>query len=234
MLASVGNAYDTNKLQRAAVLHKKAIRTPWHARKGNFQEGKGAKPKGAFLTEIGEEEVLEAQSQVESETLLEENEAAQLHEAFVAVDLNVLGRGDIRDNPRKETSEISFEQDAAGAGGHWHKDAECPSNQGRAQTQGNEKPAASSSTTGTSAGQPFKEAYVVQVAYEVGYLGTGLVAITDTACSKSVAGYGWLQRYMKVAKEAGVPTQLIDTEDDFRFGTSRLFRATELHTQLQF
>ena len=194
MLASAGNAYDTNKLQRAAVLHEKAIRTPWRARKGNFQEGKGAKPKGAFLTEIGEEEVLEAQSQVESETLLEENEAAQLHEALV--DLNVLGRGDTRDNPRKETSEISFDQRLQAAKmksfcagcrrrGHWHKDAECPLNQGRAQTQGNEKPAVPSSTTGTSAGQPFKEA-----AYEVGYLGTGLVAITDTACSKSVAGYG--------------------------------------------
>ena len=74
LLASVGNAYDINKLQRAAVLHEKAILTPRHARKGNFQEGKGGKPKGAFLTEIGEEEVLEAQSQAESETLLEEHE----------------------------------------------------------------------------------------------------------------------------------------------------------------
>ena len=37
---------------------------------------------------------------------------------------------------------------------------------------------------------------------------------------------------MKVAKEAGVPTQLIDTQDDFRFGASRLFRATYTATIL--
>ena len=259
LLASVGNAYDTSKLQRAAVLHEKAIRTPWHARKGNFQDGKGSRPKGAFLTEIGEEEVLEAQSQADSETLLEEEEAAQLHEAFVAaesaksryrdlakargVDLGVLGRGDARENPKKENSEISFEQRLQAAKaksfcagcrrrGHWHKDAECPLNQGRSQTQGSEKPGASTSATGANINQPSKEAYVVQVAYEVGYLGTGLVAITDTACSKSVAGYSWLQHYMKVAKEAGVPMQLIDTQDDFRFGASRLFRATYTATIL--
>ena len=64
--------------------------------------------------------------------------------------------------------------------------------------------------------------------YEVGFSGgEKLLAITDTASSKSVAGQSGLQRYVKVAKEAGVQGQFINSQDDFRFGaSSRLFRAT--------
>ena len=45
---------------------------------------------------------------------------------------------------------------------------------------------------------------VIQVAYEVGRDNTTkLLATTDTACRKSVAGPGWLQGCLKLAKEAG-------------------------------
>ena len=65
-----------------------------------------------------------------------------------------------------------------------------------------------------------KEAFVVQVAYKFGYMGgQGLVA-TDSACSKSVAGQAWLQKYMLAGREAGLEMQFIDTQDDFRFGPS--------------
>ena len=109
--------------------------------------------------------------------------------------------------------------------GHWHKDPECPLNQ-------------NAGANGSSKGSPPKSAHVtdsndgiqpsvVQVAFEVGaYEGGALLAITDTACSKTVAGQQWLDQYLRAARQAGLETQLINSSDDFRFGASRLFRAT--------
>ena len=48
LLASVGNEYNTTKLQRAAVLHEKSIRPPWQPRKGFTPENKGV--KATYLT----------------------------------------------------------------------------------------------------------------------------------------------------------------------------------------
>ena len=117
--------------------------------------------------------------------------------------------------------------------GHWHKDPECPLNIARQQQASSSDKPNPSANTGPGVQNGSKEAFVVQVAYEVGYMGgTGLVAITDTACSKSVMGQSWLQRYMKVAQAAGIPMQLIDCQGDFRFGASKLFRATYTATVL--
>ena len=53
-----------------------------------------------------------------------------------------------------------------------------------------------------------------------------LLAITDTACSKSVAGQSWLNDYLEAARAAGVQVQFIHKQDDFRLGASKLLRAT--------
>ena len=74
---------------------------------------------------------------------------------------------------------------------------------------------------------------IVQVAYEVGDSGgSKLYAITDTARSKTVMGQGWLEAYLRLAKSAGLGTQFVNTSDDFRFGASKLFRATYTATIL--
>ncbi|OLQ08605.1 hypothetical protein AK812_SmicGene7866 [Symbiodinium microadriaticum] len=68
---------------------------------------------------------------------------------------------------------------------------------------------------------------IVQVAYEVGTEPEAkLLAITDTACSKSVTGQSWLDSYIQTARQAGVKVEFIDAQDDFRFGASKLFRST--------
>ena len=51
---------------------------------------------------------------------------------------------------------------------------------------------------------------VVQVAFEVGVEPSGqLLAITGTACSKSVAGQSWLNDYLKAARASGTEVQLM-------------------------
>ena len=262
LLGSVGNDYSTAKLQRAAVLHEKSLRTPWRARRaGGTGEGRGVRVNGAFLTDANDEDPVQDDDGAEplNDDLIPEEAAVELHEAYVAaesakakyrevarargVDPGLLSR-DSKDPGKRDSNQDSgydmrlqaakAKSFCAGCGrrGHWHKDPECPLNVARQQQT-------SSSSDKNSAQNPegnpnmSKEAYVVQVAYEVGYMGgTGLVAITDTACSKSVMGQSWLQKYMKVAQAAGVPMQLLDCQDDFRFGASKLFRATYTATIL--
>ena len=90
LLGSVGNEYSTAKLQRAAVLHEKSLRTPWHARRPGIGtgEGKGARVKGAYLTEINDDETFpeEEGQDPSSEGLMPEEAAVELHEAYVAAE----------------------------------------------------------------------------------------------------------------------------------------------------
>ncbi|CAE7806230.1 GIP, partial [Symbiodinium sp. KB8] len=250
LLASVGNDYSTAKLQKAAILHEKSLRGPWVPR--NKGDGKGA--KSAFLTGTDNDEpqhgIDDDRDDDETGACLPEEAAIEIHEAFVAQESAkaryrdiVKARGvdpeNIKHNKKnaeestKTTPDDSLAQAklrsyCAGCGrrGHWHKDAECPLNR-----SGNQAPASKPRApqdhqvhaTTVSSGAP---ASIVEVAYMVGDLGGDrLLAITDTACSKSVMGQKWLESYLRLAKEIGVDTQFLDCHDDFRFGASRLFHA---------
>ncbi|CAE7698950.1 RE1 [Symbiodinium sp. CCMP2592] len=244
LLASVGNDYSTAKLQKAAILHEKSLRGPWVPKpKG---EGKGA--KSAFYTGVDDEEGLKGiEEEDSSETYISEEVAVELHEAFVAQESAkaryrdvVKARGiDPETLKKKSGDEVTRQQIddrlaqaklrsyCAGCGrrGHWHKDPECPLNK-------NGNPASKPKTaqdhqahaTSVSSDAP---ASIVEVAYMVGDLGGDrLLAITDTACSKSVMGQGWLESYVRLAKDVGVEVQFLDCHDDFRFGASKLFHAS--------
>ncbi|CAE7859512.1 unnamed protein product [Symbiodinium necroappetens] len=248
LLASVGNDYSTAKLQKAAILHEKSLRGPWVPR--NKGDGKGA--KSAFLAGIDSDEPQHGLDDVnggdEQGPYLDEETAVEIHEAFVAqesakaryrdvikargVDPETLKNGKKgTEEPTKPSSDESLAQAklrsyCAGCGrrGHWHKDAECPLNRA-----GNSAPKPRTTqdhqihATTASPGPP---AGIVEVAYMVGDLGGDrLLAITDTACSKSVMGQKWLESYLRLAKDTGVDTQFLDCHDDFRFGASRLFHA---------
>lgn len=52
-----------------------------------------------------------------------------------------------------------------------------------------------------------------------------LLAILDTACAKSVAGYPWFERYYTLADEKGIPWHVIDEVEQFQFGTSKVFQS---------
>ncbi|CAE7414743.1 RE2 [Symbiodinium sp. CCMP2592] len=261
LLASVGNEYNVTKLQRAAVLHEKSLRPPWQPRKGPYQDigGKGQKGvKASYMTGVDEVDEDEEVYQGADDEVLAEEEAVAMHEAYVAqetakaryrevskargVDPSVLRKG-VSENPGKSNIEERLAQAKArsfcagcGRRGHWHKDSTCPlnkpenqqlGNKGNVPKSGGDQQAHVTSSSGDGSGS------VVQVAYEVGYpSGNKLYAITDTACSKSVMGQGWLESYLKLARNAGLETQFVNASDDFRFGASKLFRATYTATIL--
>ncbi len=51
----------------------------------------------------------------------------------------------------------------------------------------------------------------------------GMLAILDTACTKSVAGYQWFEEYYKMADNLDIPWQVVDEIDHFQFGASRIY-----------
>ncbi|CAE7483963.1 unnamed protein product, partial [Symbiodinium necroappetens] len=207
LLASVGNEYNTVRLQRAAVLHERSLRPPWQPKKPfDPKLGKPTGIRGAYLTGIDEETdgASVAGPEDPGDEGMSEETAFELHEAFVA----------------QETAKQRYTER-----GHWHKDPECPLNRG-AQSSNKPPPAKNVHVTDAVTGDA-SDGSVVQVAFEVGVEPSGqLLAITDTACSKSVAGQSWLNDYLKAARASGTEVQLIDSQDDFRFGASKLFRST--------
>ncbi|CAE7529744.1 GIP [Symbiodinium sp. CCMP2592] len=247
LLASVGNDYSTAKLQKAAILHEKSLRGPWVPKpKG---EGKGT--KSTFMAVIDEDDATrnaaEHDQGDDTEELLSEAAAVELHEAYVAQESAkaryrdvVKARGvdpeSLKRKPADEGSRLQLDDRLAqaklrsycagcGRRGHWHKDPECPNNQSgnapaKPRNPQDHQVHATSVCSGTVP-------VVVEVAYMVGDLGGDrLLAITDTACSKSVMGQGWLESYVKLAKEVGIEVQFLDCHDDFRFGASKLFHAS--------
>ena len=248
LLASVGNDYSTAKLQKAAILHEKSLRGPWVPR--NKGDGKGA--KSAFLAGVGNDEPQHGLDDVdggdEPGPYLDEETAIEIHEAFVAQESAKARYRDVikargvdpetlksskkgAEEPTKTSSDESLAQAklrsyCAGCGrrGHWHKDAECPLN--RAGNSAPKPRMTQDHHVHATTASPGPPASIVEVAYMVGDLGGDrLLAITDTACSKSVMGQKWLESYLRLAKDTGVDTQFLDCHDDFRFGASRLFHA---------
>ncbi|CAE7849270.1 unnamed protein product, partial [Symbiodinium sp. KB8] len=53
-----------------------------------------------------------------------------------------------------------------------------------------------------------------------------LTAITDTACSRSVAGVPWIEKYMVEAKKIGFVPETVECKDAFKFGASRIFESS--------
>ena len=237
LLASVNNEYVVSKLQKAATLHEKSLQTPWrkwhHTPGGSGDRRSG--PRGTYMTEIAEEG---DEEYPDGETILPEEEAAELHEAFMAQEaaknrykeMRSRGYGNSQDNKDDAKTAAERLQQAKArsycAGckrrGHWHRDPECPLNAGKTPPQ----QTGSNESGGTRKGDGPKDAYVVHVAYEVGEWSTdGLFAITDSACNRTVAGEGWLQQYLEVSRRHGLKEQLLPCSEDFRFGASRLFHA---------
>ena len=168
--------------------------------------------------------------------------AAELHEAYVA---HERARAKVKDATRgrsfdtdKELPGTSAERLAlatsrslcAGCKHRGHcRDPECPLN----QTKGGDtsKPTSKDSGgVGSSPGKPGdgKSAHGVRARRRS--CKEGLLAITDCACSKTVAGQPWLEAYLEAARRAGLDPQLESCEEEFRFGASRVFKATHAAT----
>ena len=53
-----------------------------------------------------------------------------------------------------------------------------------------------------------------------------LHAITDSACSRTLAGAGWLMRYKALADKCGVPYMMVGQSETFKFGGQKLYPST--------
>ena len=62
----------------------------------------------------------------------------------------------------------------------------------------------------------------VGIAYDQWHLGKQMLAIADTACTKTVAGHQWYEEYCAWADAHGVEVELVDEKDSFKFGASRV------------
>ncbi|CAE7506765.1 GIP [Symbiodinium sp. CCMP2592] len=218
LLASVGNDYNTSKLHRAAVLHEKSLRQPWQPRKGFGSEGKGVY-KATYLTGIGEVDEDDDEIPPDGDESMAEEEAILLHEAFVAQET---AKSKYREVAKARGVDPRVMKDNRKASESSDKAIEDRLAQAKARSF-----CADQQAHVTSIAEEGSVGSVVQVAYEVGDLGGGkLLAITDTACSKTVTGQKWLEDYLRLAKASGIETQFLNAQDDFRFGASRLFKAT--------
>ena len=124
--------------------------------------------------------------------------------------------------------------------GHWHRDPECPL-RGKAST--------SSASMGDGNPKNVQVCNHVQMCYMTGGGASGynsandiptitdqeghvdsvftggtsrMLAITDTACTKAVAGHLWFEQYCQVADRYGWEVEIIEERDRFKFGASRI------------
>ncbi|CAE7221929.1 GIP [Symbiodinium sp. CCMP2592] len=113
--------------------------------------------------------------------------------------------------------------------GHWHKDSVCPLNQanaGNSGTSGN-KAGSSTATVGKDNAKAMYPCHVVHVTWEIeGFVNKDLLAITDTACSRSVAGAAWVDSYLAEARKMECDPQFTSCREAFKFGASKVFVAS--------
>ena len=229
LLASVGNRYDLLRLQQAAVLHDRGHRKPWE----------NSNPKGrrtnyanmtSDLTGI-DEDVLEEPD--EEDGIPEE--VAQAWVTFRSAKDKYKSQQRARgyqgesDRPRDPEHDNTLKQmkmksfcSGCGRRGHWHKDAECPNNQG-----GNGKNHANPDNrdkgrTGKDTRDVAMTTVLPASVYALKHVPHVLLGVADTACSRTVAGTQWLQTYADAIAEHGDRPTLHKENEAYRFGTGRV------------
>ena len=244
LLASVGNQYSLKALQQAAIVHDRGLRKPWESgSRAPRKEWTTKRPFTANMAGINEEADYENDDgfilDEDSQDYVSEEMAENLYQAFMT---HETAKAKYRESMKLRGSDPnSLKQLAADklrsakaksfcAGckrrGHWHRDAECPLNKGH----NNGNAATSGSAPASTFKDPVKPSYpchVVHVTWEISESSPpGLLAITDTACSRSVAGAGWIDLYLAEARRAGCEPMFINCSEAFRFGASKVFMAS--------
>ncbi|CAE7216898.1 RE2 [Symbiodinium sp. CCMP2592] len=228
LLASVGNVYDLQQLQKAAIVHDRTLRKPWETMPKNDRnprrEWLPRRNHSALLTghEDGEEDFLQddGQAEIDEDEIVPEDVAAEYYETFMTHESakqrykeTLKLRGSDPESLKKLSEDrlqaAKARSYCAGCRrrGHWHRDACCPLNKAAAGPDGGRQ-------------------HVVHVTWDLqDQGGPDLMAITDTACSRSVAGIHWINSYVALAKQKGFSVEFVHIQEAFRFGASRVFEA---------
>ncbi|CAE7615546.1 GIP [Symbiodinium sp. CCMP2592] len=237
LLASVGNVYSLNKLQKAAIIQDRGLRKPWESTaKG------GRKPYTAHVTDhpddadedsgremvdgdgeecMPEEVAVAYVTYQTAKNKYREHSKARGFKGEIGNNDGGSGGGKggdgagsaakVRDEKLKQIKARSF-CSGCGRRGHWHKDDECPNNAGAKDHQGTRQNASVKEVCVTM------PAEVMTVKHVSGLL----LGITDTACSRTVAGTQWLQEYMDRIGEDGAQPELSKECEAYKFGTGRI------------
>ena len=230
LLASVGNTYSLPRLQQAAVIHDRGHRKPWEGSGG----GKNRRPHTAHYTEADDsfgsgeegndfddedeavpEEVAAAYATYQSaKQRYKENQKNRGYSGQGdRSDPPPVPRGDDKGGDKIKMMKAKSFCSGCGRRGHWHKDPECPHNQG-AQHRTTDK--------GKPADVSFCNLLPAEV-YAIKHESAGLVGITDTACARTVAGTQWLQAYTDKLAAIGTKPELRKECEAYRFGTGKIY-----------
>ncbi|CAE7325492.1 RE2, partial [Symbiodinium microadriaticum] len=231
LLASVGNQYSLKALQQAAIVHDRGLRKPWEQQPRNpKKEWTPRKPFTANLTGIDEGEELGDEGGFElndQEDCVSEEVAQDLYQAFMTHESakqryreNAKLRGIDPDSLKQLASEKlkaakakSFCAGCKRLGGCGMADRD---------KAGATTVATTATTTKTQSGMIVSSQFpchVVHVTWEIeGYKNKDLLAITDTACSRSVAGAAWVDTYLAEARRLGCDPQFTSCREAFKFG----------------
>ncbi len=242
LLASVGNEYDVRRLQQAAMIQDSSLRRglgggPSHQSHGADKRWSGKFGKHSVHMTTHEEEFPSSEEDEpndceEDRELVEEGVAEAAHTAYMAyqgakakyrealkgrgVDLEeVKRRSEERLRQAKQRSYCS----ACQRRGHWHRDPECPLRDG---SKGKDDGAKESGTHRVNMVHNVQSSFVAENAPLRDEPGVKMLAILDTACTKTVAGYPWFESYYIMADNLGIPWEVVDEVDYFQFGASRI------------
>ena len=228
LLASVGNKYALRVLQQAAIVLDRSMRKPWE--KGGRETTGGRRYNSVNHAEDGFDE---DEDQSDGDEFLEDRldqdtgelyitymtAKAKYKDAAKARGTTELGHkaGGPKFNPAnvKKAAEAKIllaksKSHCASCGqrGHWHKDAECPNR---------------------AAADKAQTVHVTNEIFELTTCKNGepLYAILDSACSKTVVGTAWLERYLGAVKGRGFEADFVYERECFRFGAaSRIYEST--------
>ena len=255
LLASVQNEYSLKRLQQAAIVQDRNLRKPWEPSPGATRGDRGdrggkwwgaRRPQQANMTNDGFPEDDEQGDWLPGDDQSEcvpEQVAEELYEAFMtheSAKQKYKEMSKLRGNDPEGMRQLAAErlQQAKNKSfcsgcrrrGHWHRDPECPLNQQRNGST-NTRPSGPPPTSPAKDDSNPKTSYACHYVYVTWDLDQklalpNLTAITDTACSRSVAGVPWIEKYMVEAKKIGFVPETVECKDAFKFGASRIFESS--------
>lgn len=218
LLSSTGNKYELNKLQDAAVIQDRMNRRLWEPRKAFDKDKKTS--HHAHVTENAEGEEAEDETATEGEEEIFPESDEETQQAFVTYQ-NAKSKYQALMKSRGTNSSVAKDErirqakarsycSACKKRGHWHRDPECPLNK-----NGKTVPAST------------QVSHVCEIFHAAGDATNDLVAITDCACSRSVAGSAWIKRLREEAAAKGHRFELVKQHEYFKFGGDKLFLSTK-------
>ena len=140
LLSSVGNLYNLQKLQDAAIIQDRMNRRLWERRpdgdKRTEEKRKGHQALMTSLDDDDEDNEEPALSDIEEEEFIDDEHT---HEAFVAFrNAKSKYRAALKERGYTQSKDERLQQAKARSycsvchkKGHWHKDPECPANKGK-------------------------------------------------------------------------------------------------------